>query len=119
MYTLHSLLLSCPSSSIRMSSFTLSYSYVDSDDVSDYFDVRDEAGLIAMFDGNPDHDTDIEHEFTPPFVARVVRLHPKSWQYRPAVTWSLMGCAHGVYFEISLCKVDGGTNSHPNSCCRM
>ena len=93
----------------------LSYSYVDSDADDDYFDVRDATGMIAMFDGNPDHATDIEHEFIPPLVARYVRLHPKSWQNRPAMTWSLMGCAYGMYFEISWYTVGVGADSYQNS----
>ena len=85
-----------------MTSFTLSYSYVDSDDVSDYVDVRDETGLVAVFDGNTAYNLPTDNEFVAPFVARSVLLHPKSWRYRVAMEWSLMGCVYGTSSEISV-----------------
>ena len=109
LHTLHSLTLRSPGSLSRVTSFTLSYSYVDSDDDDDYIDVRDEAGLIEVFDGNTAQNTDVEHEFIQPLVARSLRLRPKTWKRRVVMTWALMGCTYGAYHKVS--ALDAGLDS--------
>ncbi|MEQ2224051.1 hypothetical protein ILYODFUR_003489 [Ilyodon furcidens] len=45
-----------------------------------------------MFRGNLDSSKVKDNSFSPPFVARYVRIHPHSYQQKPALRLELLGC---------------------------
>ncbi|XP_049597125.1 venom prothrombin activator pseutarin-C non-catalytic subunit [Syngnathus scovelli] len=48
--------------------------------------------LSNKFHGNSDSSTVKQNQFSPPFVARYVRIHPDSFVRRPALRLELLGC---------------------------
>lgn len=50
------------------------------------------SGNIKMFRGNLDSSKVKDNSFSPPFVARYVRIHPQGYKQKPALRMELLGC---------------------------
>jgi hypothetical protein len=47
---------------------------------------------IQIFGGNMDKNTERRHYLNTPFVARYIRVHPKTWHNHIALRAAILGC---------------------------
>ena len=82
----------------RVTSYRIAYST----DGSIFEFVQNTLGNDVIFNGNTDESTVVQHDFDPALVARYVRLHAQTWNYRISLRWEVYGCDIGkIVFRIT------------------